>query len=130
PRITNVLSASKVAVGPIPRPIAGAHIMLWGNTEQQEMSMRAPVLAPVLLLSAAVITPVHAANWFSNPYLNVNRNIGSAPTPTPEQTRQNQLPVLVLERWLNQARVARQTTPQQYSLAVPQRNPPALAPAR
>ena len=50
--------------------------------------MKGPgVVGLVLLLAAGGITPA-AANWFSDPYLGINRNIGSAPNPTPEQIRQ------------------------------------------
>jgi len=53
--------------------------------------MKAPAIAGfVLLFAACSATPV-LANWFSNPYLGINRNIGSAPNPTPEQIRQERL---------------------------------------
>jgi len=57
--------------------------------------MNTKLLLPLLLLSAAVITPA-AANWFSNPGLGINRNVGSAASPTPEQVRQEKLPPFVL----------------------------------
>ena len=43
-------------------------------------------MASLLLLSAVAMSPAHA-NWFSNPRLGLNLNIGSAPNPTPEQLR-------------------------------------------
>ena len=43
--------------------------------------MRKAIL-PLLLLSAVVVTPA-SANWFSNPRLGVNLNVGSAPNPKP-----------------------------------------------
>ena len=53
--------------------------------------MKAPkVIGFVLLFIGGSVTP-GAANWFSNPYLGINRNIGSAPNPTPEQIRQERL---------------------------------------
>lgn len=53
--------------------------------------MKGPGTIGFILVSvAASITPA-AANWFSNPYLGINRNIGSAPNPTPEQLRQERL---------------------------------------
>lgn len=48
------------------------------------------VIGFVLLFAACSATPA-VANWFSNPYLGINRNIGSAPNPTPEQIRQERL---------------------------------------
>jgi hypothetical protein len=48
------------------------------------------VMASCCLLMAVAATPA-AANWFSNPYLGINRNIGSAPNPTAEQIRQDRL---------------------------------------
>jgi hypothetical protein len=47
-----------------------------------------------LLLTAAFVTPA-SANWFHNPYQNINRNIGSAPNPTPADVREMRLPVVV-----------------------------------
>ena len=44
--------------------------------------MRKAIL-PLLLLSAAVCTTPASANWFSNPRLGVNLNVGSAPNPKP-----------------------------------------------
>lgn len=53
--------------------------------------MKAPgAMGIVLLFVGFSVTPA-AANWFSNPYLGINRNIGSAPNPTPEQIRQERL---------------------------------------
>lgn len=53
--------------------------------------MKAPgAIGFVLLFVGFSVTPA-AANWFSNPYLGINRNIGSAPNPTPEQIRQERL---------------------------------------
>jgi hypothetical protein len=49
--------------------------------------MRPKTLALSLLLaSAAAVTPAFA-NWFSNPVTNTMLNVGSAPSPTPEQLR-------------------------------------------
>jgi len=43
-------------------------------------------IIPLLLASAVAVwvSPAHA-NWFSNPRLGVNLNVGSAPNPTPTQ---------------------------------------------
>ncbi len=40
----------------------------------------------LLLLSTVAVTPAFA-NWFSNPRTNTMLNVGSAPSPTPEQLR-------------------------------------------
>ena len=56
--------------------------------------MKTRILLPLLLLSAAVVTPVYA-NWFHNPYEGINRNVGSAPNPTPADVRQDRLPIAV-----------------------------------
>ncbi len=39
-------------------------------------------IIPLLLLSAVCVTPA-SANWFSNPRVGVNLNVGSAPNPKP-----------------------------------------------
>jgi outer membrane protein OmpA-like peptidoglycan-associated protein len=41
----------------------------------------------LLLLSAVIATPA-SANWFSNPRLGVNLNVGSAPNPKPADLRE------------------------------------------
>src|SRR5260221_13649495 len=41
----------------------------------------------LLLLSTAVFVTPASANYFANPRLGVNLNIGSAPNPTPAQRR-------------------------------------------
>ena len=46
------------------------------------------VLLPVVLMSVALATPAYS-NWFSNPYTGINRNIGSAPSPTPQDIRES-----------------------------------------
>jgi len=43
-------------------------------------------LVAVTLLAAACATPA-AANYFANPMTNTTLNVGSAPSPTPEQLR-------------------------------------------
>jgi len=48
--------------------------------------MRKTIL-PLLLLSAAVLATPASANYFSNPQLGVNLNVGSAPNPKPTQVR-------------------------------------------
>src|SRR5262245_46850291 len=43
-------------------------------------------MASLLLLSAVSVSPAYA-NWFSNPAIGVNLNVGSAPNPTPGDLR-------------------------------------------
>ena len=50
------------------------------------------VVISLMLLSASV-TPAFA-NYFSNPDLGLNLNIGSAPNPTPQQLREDREPVV------------------------------------
>lgn len=57
-----------------------------------EFMMKTTLVLPVLLIAAAFVTPA-SANWFHNPYQGVNRNIGSAPNPTPADIRENRLPI-------------------------------------
>src|SRR5689334_1445305 len=56
--------------------------------------MSTKVTLSILLLSAICATPTFA-NYFSNPYLNINANIGSAASPTPHDVRENRLPQVV-----------------------------------
>src|SRR5258705_13670285 len=52
------------------------------------------LLVALVGLSAAIITPA-GANWFSNPALGINRHVGTAPSPTPAQVRQDKRPPFV-----------------------------------
>jgi hypothetical protein len=53
--------------------------------------MKTTIALSVLLISAASATPSFA-NYFHNPYMGLNRSIGSAPSPTPRDVRGNRLP--------------------------------------
>ena len=55
--------------------------------------MKTTGILAVLLVSGALATPAYA-NFFHNPYLGVNLNIGSAPNPTPAQIRAFELPTI------------------------------------
>jgi hypothetical protein len=55
--------------------------------------MNTKLLVSALLLSAAAITPSYA-NYFSNPALGINLNVGSAPSPTPQDIRENRRPIV------------------------------------
>ena len=70
-----------------------------------------------LLLLSAAITPA-AANYFSNPHIGMNLNIGSAPNPTPAQLRQG----TAVEE---QTTVTAQTTEATTQAVAPPAPPPA-----
>jgi hypothetical protein len=53
--------------------------------------MKTKLTLSLLLLSAACATPT-LANYFHNPSTNLNWNIGSAPSPTPLDIRENRQP--------------------------------------
>jgi len=55
--------------------------------------MKTKFILSLLLVTAAFASPA-SANWFHNPQLNVNLNVGSAPNPTPADLRENRLPVV------------------------------------
>jgi hypothetical protein len=56
--------------------------------------MKTRIALPALLLTTVFVSPA-SANWFSNPDWNINLNIGSAPTPTPDDIRNERRPMLV-----------------------------------
>jgi hypothetical protein len=53
--------------------------------------MKTKMTLSVLFLSAACATPT-LANYFFNPHAGIGLNIGSAPSPTPNDIRENRLP--------------------------------------
>lgn len=55
--------------------------------------MRMRLILPALLASVAMIPAAHA-NWFHNAKIGINRNIGSAPNPTPEDLREDRMPIV------------------------------------
>jgi hypothetical protein len=59
-----------------------------------ETTMKTSLVLCALLVSAAFVSPA-SANWFHNPTININLAIGSAPSPKPEDVRQNRQPILV-----------------------------------
>jgi outer membrane protein OmpA-like peptidoglycan-associated protein len=52
--------------------------------------MRKTILSLLLLSAAVCVTPA-SANYFSNPRLGMNLNIGSAPNPTPADIRRGEI---------------------------------------
>jgi hypothetical protein len=59
-----------------------------------EHNMKTRMFLPVLLLTAVFVSPA-SANWFHNPSWNLNLNLGSAPSPTPDDIRADKQPMLV-----------------------------------
>ena len=55
--------------------------------------MKMKLMMSLLFASAAFIMPA-SANWFHNPYEGINRNVGSAPNPTPADLREDRLPIV------------------------------------
>ncbi len=53
---------------------------------QYRKSTKAAFYLPLALLCASVVSPAHA-NWFHIPSTNFVRNVGSAPSPKPEDIR-------------------------------------------
>jgi hypothetical protein len=104
-----------------------------------ESTMKTRILLPVLLLSAGFVSPA-SANWFSNPTLNINLHIGSAPSPTPEDIRADRQPMLVRDADGNVIAMIDPSTGKVIATAEPQATPqpvstvaskaPAAAPAR
>jgi TonB family protein len=54
-------------------------------------TVKTTILPSVLLLAVALVTPAYA-NWFNDHGLNVSRNVGSAPNPTPQDLRKTHSP--------------------------------------
>ncbi|HMI95622.1 MAG TPA: hypothetical protein VK479_03870 [Micropepsaceae bacterium] len=55
--------------------------------------MKTKLMLSLLFASATFIMPA-SANWFHNPYQGINRNVGSAPNPTPADLREDRLPIV------------------------------------
>ena len=71
--------------------------------------MKTKLMLPLLFVSAAFIMPA-SANWFHNPYEGVNRNVGSAPNPTPADIREDRLPIVTKDEDNSNAPAAPQKT--------------------
>jgi len=56
--------------------------------------MKTRIALSALLLTTVFVSPA-SANWFSNLDWNINLNIGSAPSPTPDDIRNMRQPMLV-----------------------------------
>jgi hypothetical protein len=87
------------------------------------------VLPALLVISASLVTPA-SANWFHNPDIGINRNIGSAPNPTPEDIRAMRVPVVTKdEDGTAPATATAQAAPAPANAAAPQKAPDTLASA-
>jgi len=64
---------------------------MFRKTQTKETAMQTKMTMSMLLLSAACATP-SLANYFYNPHTNLALNIGSAPSPTPRDIRENRQP--------------------------------------
>ena len=100
--------------------------------------MKTRILLPILLLSAVFVSPA-SANWFSNPEVNINLNLGSAPNPTPGDIRSDRQPMLVRDADGNVIAMVDPITGKMIAIAEPAapsqpsgvaNNVPAAAPAR
>ena len=56
--------------------------------------MKTKFVLPLLLISATSFIVPAQANWFHNARIGINRNIGSAPNPTPADIREDVMPVV------------------------------------
>jgi hypothetical protein len=62
-------------------------------SELMEFMMKTRLMLPLLLAATAFALPA-SANWFHNPQLGINLNVGSAPNPTPADLRQMRQPII------------------------------------
>jgi hypothetical protein len=70
--------------------------------------MKTKLMLSLLFASAAFTMPA-SANWFHNPYEGINRNVGSAPNPTPADLRENRLPIVTKDEDNSNAAAAEKT---------------------
>jgi len=89
--------------------------------------MKTRLMLPLLLAAAAFALPA-SANWFHNPYENINRNVGSAPNPTPEDLRQMRLPIVTEDQAAPAPATAAQAAPA--NTAASNTSPKPIAPAQ
>ena len=99
-----------------------------------ESTMKTKLMLSLLFASAAFVMPA-SANWFHNPYEGINRNVGSAPNPTPADIREDRLPIAVKnEDNSNTAPAATKTASTDNERSAPAQGPAATvaaaAPAR
>ena len=59
--------------------------------------MRAYLILTGLIVASVAASPA-SANWFSNPNIDINLNIGSAPNPTPDDVLVERQPMLVRDQ--------------------------------
>jgi hypothetical protein len=56
--------------------------------------MKTQSILSMLLLTAMFVSPA-SANWFANPRVGINLQLGSAPSPTPDDVLSGRQPMLV-----------------------------------
>lgn len=56
--------------------------------------MNARMILAGLVFTSVIAAPA-SANWFSNPFIDINLNIGSAPNPKPDDVLVERSPMLV-----------------------------------
>jgi len=89
-------------------------------------------MTSLLFLSAVAATPA-LANYFHNPRLNMMFNVGSAPSPTPQDIREHRMPQLTDTNPSHSDDVAADTTKtsgktdQTYSQVGERKNVPAAS---
>ena len=71
-------------------------------------TMKKTILSLLLLSAAFAVTPA-SANYFSNPAIGMNLNVGSAPNPTPADLRENRLPIVTKDEDNSNAAAAEKT---------------------
>jgi hypothetical protein len=80
--------------------------------------MKTPILMSLLLVSAAAASPA-SANYFHNPYTNIYLNVGSAPTPTPADIREDRLPQVAVDPSNSDVATADETKAPEKTAAAP-----------
>src|ERR1700688_2206447 len=89
-----------------------------GPLPLMECTMKTRILLPVMLLSAVFVSPA-SANWFSNPSVGIDLNIGSSRSPTPDEVRADRQPMLVRDADGNVIAMIDPTTGKMIAIAEP-----------
>src|SRR5438067_13235918 len=84
-----------------------------------EHRMRAYLILTGLIVASVIAAPA-SANWFSNPNIDINLNIGSAPNPTPDDVLVERVPMLVRDAAGNVIAMIDSTSGKVIAVAEPQ----------